>query len=72
MSRLGRVRVTYDLLEEVLGFPKGATIRRLTHDELFNRSCELVVQSPDLEKVPDGMEIPEVTYTVTRLKGEFG
>lgn len=71
MSKLGRVRVTYELLEEVLGLPEGSSIRRVTHDEIYNRSFELVVHSPDLADVPDGMEIPEVAYSVTRLEGYF-
>ena len=70
-ARLGRVVVIYDLLEQTLGFPEGTTIRRVTHDELFSRACELVVHSPDLPKVPDGLEIPIVTYTVETVRGSF-
>ena len=71
MARLGRVLVTYELLEQLLSLPEEATIRRVTNDNLFNRGFEIIVHSPSLSDVADGAEIPLVDYTVTRYEGEF-
>ena len=62
MKRVGKVKITYELLEAALQLSKGNKITR-THDcSLFESDEALWVRitGPDMPEVQEGMEIPLV------------
>jgi len=70
----GRIEVSTQLLEEWMGLPEGATIRRVS-DANTVRSLffEVIIEHPSLPEVIEGAEVPLVEYTATRevVRGEF-
>lgn len=51
--RLGRMRISFELLVEILHLPIGIQIERIISDIAFDRVLEIVVAHPDLPIVRD-------------------
>jgi len=72
--RIGRLKVTYELLRQVLELPAGTKILRVSDPDgqISRDTFEIrVADDPDLPEVGDGEEIPEVQFIATRTVGHF-
>ena len=61
MAKLGRFQVSQELLRSALMVPEGTTIVgiRQAKDSTWGGIYEFLVESSDLQDVPEGREIPE-------------
>ena len=72
--RIGRLKVSYELLRQVLELPAGTKILRVSDIDgpLSLDAFEIrVANDPNLPEVGDGEEIPEVQFIATRTEGHF-
>lgn len=74
--KAGQVEVSFDLLADLLQFPPGTRVLRVSDaDRPGSRTFTVVVEHDDLPDVQDveGWEYPRVFYTVTKrtMEGTF-
>ena len=61
-ARVARIRVTGELLRQILHFPAGTLFLDARRADRWG-DLEILVEHPDLRPVPESSPIPEVTPT---------
>jgi len=63
----GRIEVGFDVLAELLRFPRGTRVLRVSDsDNPGSRTFTVVVEHDSLPVLREGDQYPKVDYTVTR------
>jgi hypothetical protein len=63
LRRLGRIRISYLLLERVLKLPADCRIEKVFAEDLkswYTKSFVLVLEDPRLKEIPEGQVMPEI------------
>ena len=65
--RGGYVRVSFEILADMLRMPPGTVIRGVVQEpeDVMSGAVKLVVEHPDLYSVQEGARFPEVVYELT-------
>lgn len=72
--RIGKVRLSLALLEELLALPQGHHIHYVcmdSGDDVVNGIATVVVAGPTLPAVPEGCVLPVVNMVVHPRRAEF-
>ena len=72
MRRVAKVELTTSLLCELLHFPTRTRIVAANGERAYEGTIELIVESPDLQPVEEGEQIPTVSPVVTNSTFDWG
>lgn len=73
MRQLGRVKISVEMLEELLRLPIDHSILEIKQDyeDRLRNEFTLVCEGPDLPKVREGEQIPELSVIYETIQTHF-